>query len=609
METTTSRPPPATTTTRRPVTTTTRRPTTTPGRTTTTKRAPTTTTRGNTRTTTRRTSTLPSTSSTTSTSSPTSTIEAQPAGLSGGAIGGIVTGVLFLVAAAVGFLFYKRRRRGIAASKDSVGNSKEEPIYMESTNYGSKKESPNSDHDISGPLALGAEPGNGAAPLPFPLLNDNQHQQQYQHQQQKSATNKDHYGSPGAGSYGGLGEKSQLNDNHNHDRNLYQHSNGQDSKHYDGYNGNNHSHKHSIDDDRHPLKNDYYESNGYYRNLSDPIGAQRPPTRPQDTTQGNLTPAPDYYLGKEDIDPMRDIRGMDLPENYIRDQKLPLPISPDRNPQGTSSAKNHASLSSDAGSEYQTLEQAQKAHQQKMMGHKESIGSVQVLIDKSSKDSQYQQDQRYDQLRSPETPSFSHQHASMTISDSTMSMVPSLPPTSSPMPYNPSESSSPYMNGHSRQGSDLRMHGGKYPPNGHGGRHDDPYGESAYGDGNSQHHGPYRGGPPHYNGPTPPGQSYSSRDQHGPYGGGGYQNNGYGPGPGYATSPPYSGYDRGRPQQPMRGGGGGYGPSPGQGWQNPGYGSPGPGRGAPDFPPQNGGYMPHPQRDPGYNQSPYAGAY
>ncbi|KAG0202247.1 hypothetical protein BGX28_005184 [Mortierella sp. GBA30] len=589
-----------------------------------------------------------------SAATPTATSEPQSSGLSGGAIGGIAAGAVVIVAALVGLVFYKRRRRHSDTRKDGSG---EEPMYMQTSKYKRKKKKGPPDNGISGPLALAPETGFEIAPTPFPpptfippQINPKQHQ-----------NDRQRYPAPIAAS--------------NHDRT--QLHNSQDDHHSSNRRYNN-SNDDAPSDDRQPFKNDYYDDSlvhDYYGDPSgSPIGAQQSPTQTRDITRGNLTPAPEYYLGKEDIDPLRDLRGLDSSEPYNRDKKSALPGSPpveevnqQRSAPGQDSPRS--SFSSNASSEYLTLEQAQKAHQRKMMGHKESIGSSQILIDKfnntTSEYGQQQPQMQQRQLLSPTTPSFAPDHASMAISDSTMSMIPSVALSLSPMSFSPQHCSSGMQ---SRQGSDSRtqpstpnrINDGKINPSGSQGDlragRGDPYAESAYSEdfhasksitpSSPYHIGPHGGPYPHPHPQPSPMQAYSPYSQHGtpthspihspsqsPYGphpqrGGA----GYGYEPAYPTSPPLNGYSGMRPQQPTRGpGGGGYGPSrplQGRGGPgSPGYGPSSPGRGGPiNHPPHNGypgrvagpgpgpgpgAYMPHDhqQHDHGYNQAPYSRAY
>ncbi|KAG0053033.1 hypothetical protein BGZ83_001738 [Gryganskiella cystojenkinii] len=630
-------------------------------------------------------------------SSPTPSPTAS-SGLSGGAIGGIAGGAVVLFAL-VGLVFYKRRKRAVGSSQGK-GNGgtddKNEPIYMNASNYSKKKRRSENNNGISAPLALTAD--RDIAPSPFGPP---------QQQQQSLQNRDDHYGPPpGAGPYGGRpsqgdrirygdedprsqyrggppGPGSVINDNDYYpvEGQRHQRNNSQRGP------GNIDTHKASNQQQG----GEYYDVSldQEYFNGSISPSSRKSPVQPRGVSHGNMTPAPEYYLGKEDIDPRRDIRGMDSPENYIRDQKVPVqdqsrqqqqqhqgpPILP---PIGLGTPRS--SLSSDGGSEYLTLEQAQKAHNQKMMGHKESIGSVEHLINhameerhrqsplqklpeqqqqQSTQQKQQQRQERSEPLQSPTTPSFAPDSASITMSESTMSMMPSLPPSASPQSIGP-------QRGHTRQGSDPRLHNkvssgniragqkgpnsGPLSPLGAPDGHDDPYAESAFsgdfGDDrsmisghppspygpvpsshgmhspHSQHKGgsrPYSPYPPQHHG-GPPGSPYGGY----PQGNGGGSRQGPPGGGGYSGPGPYNNGYNGRPQgPPMRGG-----PSPGPGYgrhgpPGPGYGGPPPGhggyRGPPNnnYPPQGypgrvaspgpGGYRGHPQqqqmRDPGYQQA------
>ncbi|KAI8605555.1 hypothetical protein EDD21DRAFT_363284 [Dissophora ornata] len=253
----------------------------------------------------------------------------------------------------------------------------------------------------------------------------------------------------------------------------------------------------------------------------------------------------------------------------------------------------------------------------------------------------------------------------MAISESTMSLMPSLASTSSPTPFTPLQNN----NGDRGQQSPTTQTGKGYDPRMQGGKpssrgldsgplsplsaHEDPYAESSYGDDfGAPIHSPFMGAAPGSSSPQfrprpmPGGSSgrpYSPYSpQQSPYGpgpysqqGGGYRPNGPGPGYGMGSPAPYGngGYGGGRPPpQQMRGPGGGYGPSPQYGRQgpgpgpgSPGYAPPAQGRGPPKYPAQNGGYPParvaspgpggyrpqggYPQRDPGYNQGPHQRPY
>ncbi|KAF9088314.1 hypothetical protein BGX23_007447 [Mortierella sp. AD031] len=521
--------------------------------------------------------------STTATISPTAT-PAPSGGLGPGAIGGIAGGAVALVAL-VGLVFYKRRKR---ATVGASSKNKDEPIYMHASNYSSNNHKNPPKSGISGPLALSAE-SDVAAPSPFGRPS----------QQQQRPREDDHRGPPGAGPYSGPGDNRNNNFNQQDDNRNY-HNGGRKSEHDDRYpsNNNNSNHNnskqnHNPHDDKAPLQNDYYDDvQDYYDGPQEPIGAQRPVITPRDVTQGNLTSAPEYYLGKEDIDPRRDLRGLDEPETYIRRANMNNNNQAPVDEKGQQRARHRrSSVSSDGGSAYMTLDQAQQAHQKKMQGHKESIGSVNMLIDTANKNNQ--KPYRPEGPRSPGTPSFAHDNASIAISDSHMSTMPSLAPINSPMPY---------KNGGNNAASRPKGSGPLSPSS-----HDDPYAESAFSEDFSSYPsiphqpGPYKGPHPSQQHPYPQHHSPYAQGPYGPgNGGGGYPQhggNGYGPGPGqgYPGSPPYNGYGNGG-GRPPRGPGGGYGPQS-QGWSSgPGYGPQGHGGRGPNYGPQNG-YNGYPPRD------------
>ncbi|KAI8362175.1 hypothetical protein B0O80DRAFT_435226 [Mortierella sp. GBAus27b] len=127
----------------------------------------------------------------------------------------------------------------------------------------------------------------------------------------------------------------------------------------------------------------------------------------------NAAPAPEYYMGKEDIDPRRDLRGLDAPETYVKMAQAAAGGAPaDRLSQDSPRS------STDSGSVYLTMEEAQQAHNQKMMGHKQSIGSVGDLLENQSS-------------RPP-----GDRMVSVATTQSSMSMMPPLPPVASPAPFN-----------------------------------------------------------------------------------------------------------------------------------------------------------------------------
>ncbi|KAG0348555.1 hypothetical protein BG004_004800 [Podila humilis] len=572
-------------------------------------------------------------------------------GLSGGAIGGILAGVA-VVFALVGLIIYKRRKR-IAAEKSGGGTTKEEPIYMNPLNYSKKKDSGgDGGGGISGPLALTGDDEYGGASVnknghtsiqepdgPYGIQKPGQvhtrdlnHNNQYNSGPRSPVYHQDGPRSPGAGS----GPDSYLSDHGNNG--LRQ---GNPPGGYDTYGNDISQHnggsKHELD--YHDPHSDYYGQAG----PEPPIGAQRPPPHARDVSHGNLTPAPEYYLGKADIDPRRDLRGLDSPDAYVQNLKK----KPSKKPKVSSESRQgmldspRTSFSSDGESVYLTLEQAQQAHHEKMMGHKPSVSSE--FGSKPNNDNMHHNynDPRYDDpLRSPMSPEdmrYAPEHASMAISDSTMSMMPSLPPINSPAPYSPSKHG---PNGGKAATSHDEHSNHDHPRNGqkghlqksssadplsptsssiplhheqrHGYGHDDPYAESAYSEdyldnrsmassgyppsqqtGGGHYNSPYQypqkhqypnsqysrnnqnghGGPPHMN-HQPPSRGYGGVGG----GGGGYQqpysnNNGYGP-QGYNSQ----GYNQGY-QGNGYSNGGGYGraqaPLRNNGPPGGGYGPPG----------------------------------
>ncbi|KAG0222898.1 hypothetical protein B0O80DRAFT_457208 [Mortierella sp. GBAus27b] len=509
-------------------------------------------------------------------------------GLSAGAIGGIAAGAVFLVAL-VGFVFFKRRRRTVADSKEGS-----EPKYMNAGNYSKKKKGPH-DNGISGPLALAPEtevPPELLIPPTSSLSPPPRHQQQARHQQPIRS-----------GSNGLNDSRSTLNSNKVGKE-------PETAKRGDAYH------------DDHP--NGYYDEgfvHDYYGAPSEPIGAQQSRTQLRDNSHGNLTPAPDYYLGKEDIDPRRDLRGLDQPDTYIRASQMTPSAPPPQKPspqEDMDMDSPRSSCSSEGG--YMTLEQAQKAHLHKMMGHKESIGSESVLAEKygeinmlqisssvSSPSVPYRQQAQSNLTQG--TPTFVPEHASIAISDSTMSMMPSLPSVTSPQPFTPrgKVSQDIPMGAHAGQGSGPITYSGRPSFS------DSPYADGAdYRDNRS--YGPGTPRNDYYGDASGPGRAYPSPGQYGHPNARGYspsspgpyyqQGSGYRPngsGPGYGMSPPYNN---------------GYG-----GGRQPGYASPNPSRGPPNFTPQNGhptrvmspgptGYRPqYPHHEPSYHQGPYSSAY
>ncbi|KAG0011355.1 hypothetical protein BGZ80_000750 [Entomortierella chlamydospora] len=367
------------------------------------------------------------------TASPTPTIASASSGSSGAVIGGIAGGAVVLIAI-VGLLFYKRRRRAtvaVAAAKGGKGGDPETPVSPSGA--------------ISGPMSLAPDEGIKAPPShrAEAQFREQQHfkpgMRDELFAQPTSPTHKNQtpmaYNSPpGTGNQGSINNKMNEKD------------------------GNCHlSPTESYED---TLVNDYF--GGADAKESEAIGAQRPTPQARDVLRGNLTPAPEYYMGKEDIDPRRDLRGFDAPETYVKNST----VAPAAN-QGKPSDSPRSSCSSDRSSAYLTLEEAQQAHNNKMMGHKQSISSIDMLIgNQFPQASQGRTNQSPDHL------------LSVAMTESTMSMMPSLPPTSSPTALNGvRHQNGPYDARMQQQGSPL-----KGPNAGliSGVARVDPYAESAF---------------------------------------------------------------------------------------------------------------------------------
>jgi len=266
-------------------------------------------------------------------------------GSSGAVVGGVAAGVVAVVAL-VGLLVYKRRKRTPAGASGKGKNP---------------SDGPGSSNIVSGPMALAPEEGIEAAP-------SHHSEAQFRKQQQFPPGMRDElFAQPGTALHATLSNKKD---------------NGSLSR---GNSGNNGSGAGSSEG---------------------PIGAQRSASQSKDPAQGSLTPMPEYYMGKEDIDPRRDLRGLELPETYVKMA------------QAAAAPQTRSSFDSDNESVYLTLEEAQQAHNQKMMGHKQSIGSVNDLLQSS------------DRSNRP-----GDRMVSMATTESSMSMMPPLPPVASPAPF------------------------------------------------------------------------------------------------------------------------------------------------------------------------------
>ncbi|KAF9159336.1 hypothetical protein DFQ26_006632 [Actinomortierella ambigua] len=428
---------------------------------------------------------------TTTTASPTPTEAPSGGGMSGGAIGGIIAGVLVAFAAVFGLLFYKRRkRRAVADTKRNMVDDSP-PSYQP----------PSDGPGISGPMSLAPESGvssNEKQRLPEALYNENKHFQPGMRDEllampprgQNNPPNQNNRGPgrPGQGYY------------------------------EDG------------------LVQDYYGGS--------PIGAQQPVRQPsmKSLHQGNQTPLP----------------------GQIHRQNGPG----GQGPPGMGRRDSSASTATDDSGGFLTYEEAQKAHNRKIMGHKESISSETDLEKYRTQPPQYhdhqQQQQQQQQQQPPRPPppgmegKGQHgdllsptsarfdpgpEHNSVVMSESTVSMMPALPPTASPMPT-------------TRPG--VAPNGNPYAESAFSDEYDDRSLYSAYYGGEQGYGGSQYGGqsPQHYN--QPPSPAYSNYNSHNAYPPRG------GPPPNHYPqhSPPHGGGGGYRPGPPSPHGGGGYQSSP-----------------------------------------------
>ncbi|KAF9144349.1 hypothetical protein BG015_000137 [Linnemannia schmuckeri] len=217
-----------------------------------------------------------------------------------------------------------------------------------------------------------------------------------------------------------------------------------------------------------------------------PMGAQRSAPQPRNLTQGNLTPTPVSHVaatttttGKNgDADPQRAMGSPTAKKNAVGSPR--------------------SSYSSDGGeSAYLTLEQAQQAHNHKMMGHKESISSVDMLLERSG-NGQYQNQGQ----NSPYGYNSNNNNNNNNLA----------PPARSPMPP---MSPDPYAeSAYSDYPDDRSMTPNGYRP--------PPSGGSPYGGYQQQQQQPYYGqqqqGGNGYNNKQPPSPQRDSDYNQGPYG-------------------------------------------------------------------------------------------
>ncbi|KAI1306458.1 hypothetical protein EDD11_004750 [Mortierella claussenii] len=439
----------------------------------------------------------------TSTASPTPTSATPEAagGLSGAVIGGIGAGVVVLIAL-VGLLFYKRRKR------TTVGTAE-----VEKGGKDGKKGGPSAanavaalpkHNDISGPMSLAPQNGTAAAPAHRP-------EAQFREQQQFRPGMRDElFAQEGSAIHRNLNSQKENNSNNNNNANSNNNSNTNNNNVNNNnannsrpvnngggpgyvnekelYSGNNRSAPSPslqgnkptsntfYDDDQ--LVNDYYGESDHDATATGPIGAQRSAPQPKDLMHGNLTPAPEYYLGKEDIDPRRDLRGLDSPATYVK--KTPLQ---DPRQKQLSESSPRSSYSSDGGeSAYLTLEQAQQAHNHKMMGHKMSISSIDMLLvdsrsapERGNNNSNNHGSHVNDRSKNNGTAPSDHM-LSVAMTESTVSMMPALPPTASPQSFQGIKHQNQQRHGPPQRGGP----GQGSPMSSRSLTHEDPYAESAY---------------------------------------------------------------------------------------------------------------------------------
>ncbi|KAG0365713.1 hypothetical protein BGX24_003984, partial [Mortierella sp. AD032] len=342
-------------------------------------------------------------SATSLTPTPTLSPTADAGGMSGAAIGGMAAGGAALFAV-VGLLFYKRRKRSAvgdssAAAKGAKGGKTEAEAMVELGGGGYSS----MNKDISGPMSLAPAKGIDSAPAHRP-------EAQFREQQQFRPGMRDElFAQPGSALHGTMSKgpsspgaggsappvrpPAPMNHQNSDQVNQGNQANQANQANNQGnYNNNN-------PDSRPPLQkqNSHPGSEGYYDDVNDyygddamsvalePMGAQRPSPPSRNLTQGNLTPSPVSQLAAASptINSTSNSNGMGSPGKNIA-KPVHGPDSP------------RSSYSSDGGeSAYLTLEQAQNAHNHKMMGHKESISSVDMLLERSSPGSsaQYQQNQ------------------------------------------------------------------------------------------------------------------------------------------------------------------------------------------------------------------------
>ncbi|KAG0291329.1 hypothetical protein BGZ97_005916 [Linnemannia gamsii] len=310
---------------------------------------------------------------------PTPTISPVPeaAGMSGAAIGGMAAGGA-AIAAIIGLLCYKRRKRSAVgdstvAAAAAAGKTKDAEAMAE---LGGAYTGPNK--AISGPMALAPQNGGDTAPSHRP-------EAQFREQQQFRPGMRDElFAQPGSALHGTMSKSPTSPTSPGAPARPPAPATHQNT---DQANSNNQGSQatlvNSPDNSRPPLQKQHSHpgSEGYYDDVNDyygddsmsvvpeTMGAQRSAPQPRDLTQGNLTPSP---LSQSATSPTLGTGGGGMGSPSNPKKKAPGMDSP------------RSSYSSDGGeSAYLTLEQAQQAHNHKMMGHKESISSVDMLLERS----------------------------------------------------------------------------------------------------------------------------------------------------------------------------------------------------------------------------------
>ncbi|KAF9537254.1 hypothetical protein EC957_008591 [Mortierella hygrophila] len=306
------------------------------------------------------------TSTTTRTATPTISPVPEAGGLSGAAIGGMAAGGAAVVAI-IGLLCYKRRKRAAVGDSTTAAAAKKKDAEA-MAELGGAYTGPSK--AISGPMAL-APPADGD---PAPAYRP---EAQFREQQQfRPGMREELLAQPGSALHNTMSKSPT--------------SPGAPPRppapptylNSDQANNNNQGNQANQDNNRPPLQKQHSHpgSDGYYDDVNDyygddsmsvvpdqSMGAQRSTPQPRNLTQGNLTPTPVTLAATAAA---ATTGGMGSPSSPSKKVK---PDSP------------RSSYSSEGGeSAYLTLEQAQQAHNNKMMGHKESISSVDMLLERSS---------------------------------------------------------------------------------------------------------------------------------------------------------------------------------------------------------------------------------